>query len=129
MRDRLIAELGKIPHSVINGSLSSHVPGTVNICFEGLEGDGLLLMLDRNGICASSGSACNAGSVDPSHVLLALGLPYEVAHGSLRLSIGEYNTMEEIDHILQVVPQVVETLRSKSPVWQAMEAGQRPHLI
>ena len=129
MRDRLIAELGKIPHSVINGSLSSHVPGTVNICFEGLEGDGLLLMLDRNGICASSGSACNAGSVDPSHVLLALGLPYEIAHGSLRLSIGEYNTMEEIDHILQVVPQVVETLRSKSPVWQAMEAGQRPHLI
>ena len=129
MRDRLIAELGKIPHSVINGSLSCHVPGTVNICFEGLEGDGLLLMLDRNGICASSGSACNAGSVDPSHVLLALGLPYEVAHGSLRLSIGEYNTMEEIDHILQVVPQVVETLRSKSPVWQAMEAGQRPHLI
>ena len=129
MRDRLIAGLGKIPHSVINGSLSSHVPGTVNICFEGLEGDGLLLMLDRNGICASSGSACNAGSVDPSHVLLAIGLPYEVAHGSLRLSIGEYNTMEEIDHILQVVPQVVETLRSKSPVWQAMEAGQRPHLI
>ena len=129
MRDRLIAELGKIPHSVINGSLSSHVPGTVNICFEGLEGDGLLLMLDRNGICASSGSACNAGSIDPSHVLLALGLPYEVAHGSLRLSIGEYNTMEEIDHILQVVPQVVETLRSKSPVWKAMEAGQRPHLI
>ena len=129
MRDRLIAGLGKIPHSVINGSLSSHVPGTVNICFEGLEGDGLLLMLDRNGICASSGSACNAGSVDPSHVLLAIGLPYEVAHGSLRLSIGEYNTMEEIDHILQVVPQIVETLRSKSPVWQAMEAGQRPHLI
>ena len=129
MRDRLIAELGKIPHSVINGSMEKHVPGTVNICFEGLEGDGLLLMLDQNGICASSGSACNAGSIDPSHVLLAIGVPYELAHGSLRLSIGEYNTMEEIEHIIRVVPQIVETLRSKSPLWHAMESGQHPHLI
>ncbi|MBO6093686.1 MAG: cysteine desulfurase NifS [Oscillospiraceae bacterium] len=129
MRDRLIAELGKIPHSVINGSMEKHVPGTVNICFEGLEGDGLLLMLDQNGICASSGSACNAGSIDPSHVLLAIGVPYELAHGSLRLSIGEYNTMEEIEHIIRVVPQIVEMLRSKSPLWHAMESGQHPHLI
>ena len=129
MRDKLISELGKIPHSIINGSMENHVPGTVNICFEGLEGDGLLLLLDQNGICASSGSACNAGLIDPSHVLLAIGVPYELAHGSLRLSIGEYNTMEEIDHIIRVVPQVVETLRSKSPLWHAMETEQRPHLI
>jgi cysteine desulfurase len=129
MRDKLISELGKIPHSIINGSMENHVPGTVNICFEGLEGDGLLLLLDQNGICASSGSACNAGSIDPSHVLLAIGVPYELAHGSLRLSIGEYNTMEEIEHIIRVVPQVVETVRSKSPLWHAMETGQRPHLI
>ena len=129
MRDKLLDQLAGIPHSVINGCPEKRVPGTVNICFEGLEGDGLLILLDQNGICASSGSACNAGSIDPSHVLLALGLPYELAHGSLRLSIGEYNTMEEIDHILSVVPRVVETLRSKSPLWQAMESGRRPHLI
>ena len=129
MRDKLITELSKIPHSRLNGSMDHHVPGTVNICFEGLEGDSLLLMLDQNGICASSGSACNAGSIDPSHVLLAIGVPYEIAHGSLRLSIGEYNTMEEIDYIVRIVPQVVEELRRKSPIWQAMEAGQRPHLI
>ena len=108
MRDKLFAELSKIPHSKINGSLEHHVPGTVNMCFEGIEGESLLLMLDAKGICASSGSACTSGSLDPSHVLLALGLPHEVAHGSLRLSIGEYNTMEEIDHICKVVPQVVE---------------------
>ena len=129
MRDKLITELSKIPHSRLNGSMDHHVPGTVNICFEGMEGDSLLLMLDQNGICASSGSACNAGSIDPSHVLLAIGVPYEIAHGSLRLSIGEYNTMEEIDYIVRIVPQVVEELRRKSPIWQAMEAGQRPHLI
>ena len=129
MRDKLITELSKIPHSRLNGSMDHHVPGTVNICFEGMEGDSLLLMLDQKGICASSGSACNAGSIDPSHVLLAIGVPYEIAHGSLRLSIGEYNTMEEIDYIVRIVPQVVEELRRKSPIWQAMEAGQRPHLI
>ena len=129
MRDKLITELSKIPHSRLNGSMDHHVPGTVNICFEGMEGDSLLLMLDQNGICASSGSACNAGSIDPSHVLLAIGVPYEIAHGSMRLSIGEYNTMEEIDYIVRIVPQVVEELRRKSPIWQAMEAGQRPHLI
>ena len=129
MRDKLFAELSKIPHSKINGSLEHHVTGTVNMCFEGIEGESLLLMLDAKGICASSGSACTSGSLDPSHVLLALGLPHEVAHGSLRLSIGEYNTMEEIDHICQVVPQVVEYLRNMSPVWDELEKGQRPHLI
>ena len=129
MRDKLFAELSKIPHSKINGSLEHHVPGTVNMCFEGIEGESLLLMLDAKGICASSGSACTSGSLDPSHVLLSLGLPHEVAHGSLRLSIGEYNTMEEIDHICQVVPQVVAYLRDMSPVWDELEKGQRPHLI
>ena len=129
MRDKLFAELSKIPHSKINGSLEHHVPGTVNMCFEGIEGESLLLMLDMNGICASSGSACTSGSLDPSHVLLSLGQPHEVAHGSLRLSIGEYNTMEEIDHIIEVVPRVVQYLRNMSPVWDELEKGQRPHLI
>jgi cysteine desulfurase NifS len=129
MRDKLFAELSKIPHSKINGSLEHHVPGTVNMCFEGIEGESLLLMLDANGICASSGSACTSGSLDPSHVLLSIGLPHEVAHGSLRLSIGEYNNMDEIDHIIEVVPKVVEYLRNMSPVWDELEKGQRPHLI
>lgn len=129
MRDKLFAELSKIPHSKINGSLEHHVPGTVNMCFEGIEGESLLLMLDDKGVCASSGSACTSGSLDPSHVLLALGLPHEIAHGSLRLSIGEYNTMEDIDHIIKVVPEVVEYLRNMSPVWDELEKGQRPHLI
>ena len=129
MRDKLFAELSKIPHSKINGSLEHHVPGTVNMCFEGIEGESLLLLLDSKGVCASSGSACTSGSLDPSHVLLAIGLPHEVAHGSLRLSIGEYNTMEQIDHIIEVVPRVVEYLRNMSPVWDELEKGQRPHLI
>ena len=121
MRDKLFSELGKIPHSKINGSLEHHVPGTVNMCFEGIEGESLLLMLDDRGICASSGSACTSGSLDPSHV--------EVAHGSLRLSIGEYNSMEEIDHIIKVVPEVVAYLRSISPIWDELEKGTRKHLI
>ena len=129
MRDKLFAELSKIPHSKINGSLEHHVPGTVNMCFEGIEGESLLLMLDAKGICASSGSACTSGSLDPSHVLLSIGLPHEVAHGSLRLSIGEYNTMEEIDYIIKVVPEVVAYLRSISPVWEDLENGKRKHLI
>ena len=129
MRDKLFTELSKIPHSKINGSLEHHVPGTVNMCFEGIEGESLLLLLDSKGVCASSGSACTSGSLDPSHVLLAIGLPHEVAHGSLRLSIGEYNTMEEIDHIIEVVPSVVEYLRSISPVWEELENGKRKHLI
>ena len=129
MRDKLFAELSKIPHSKINGSLEHHVPGTVNMCFEGIEGESLLLMLDDQGICASSGSACTSGSLDPSHVLLSIGLPHEVAHGSLRLSIGEYNTMEQIDHIVEVVPKVVKYLRSISPVWDELEKGELKHLI
>ena len=129
MRDKLFRELSKIPHSKINGSLEHHVPGTVNMCFEGIEGESLLLMLDDAGICASSGSACTSGSLDPSHVLLAIGLPHEVAHGSLRLSIGEYNTMEQIDHIIETVPQVVEYLRNMSPVWDELQKGERQHLI
>ena len=129
MRDKLFAELSKIPHSKINGSLEHHVPGTVNMCFEGIEGESLLLKLDDEGICASSGSACTSGSLDPSHVLLSIGLPHEVAHGSLRLSIGEYNTMEQIDHIIEVVPKVVEYLRAMSPVWDELQKGERAHLI
>ena len=129
MRDKLFAEFCKIPHSKINGSLEHHVPGTVNMCFEGIEGESLLLLLDAKGVCASSGSACTSGSLDPSHVLLSLGLPHEVAHGSLRLSIGEYNTMEEIDHIIKVVPEVVAYLRDISPVWEELENGTKKHLI
>ena len=129
MRDKLFAELSKIPHSKINGSIEHHVPGTVNMCFEGIEGESLLLLLDREGICASSGSACTSGSLDPSHVLLSLGIPHEVAHGSLRLSIGEYNSMDQIDHIIEVVPRVVAYLRDISPVWDELEKGKRPHLI
>ncbi len=128
MRGRLIEGLGKIPHSHLNGSLTSRVPGTVNICFEGVEGETLLLYLDREGICASSGSACASGSLDPSHVLLSLGVPHELARGSLRLSVGEYNSMEEIDHILEVVPRAVHELRSLSPLWAELESGRRPHL-
>ena len=129
MRDKLFTELSKIPHSKINGSLEHHVPGTVNMCFEGIEGESLLLLLDAKGVCASSGSACTSGSLGPSHVLLSLGLPHEVAHGSLRLSIGEYNTMEEIDHIIKVVPEVVAYLRDISPVWEELENGTKKHLI
>ena len=129
MRDKLFTELSKIPHSKINGSLEHHVPGTVNMCFEGIEGESLLLLLDAKGVCASSGSACTSGSLDPSHVLLSLGLPHEVAHGSLRLSIGEYNTMEEFDHIIKVVPEVVSYLRDISPVWEELENGTKKHLI
>jgi len=129
MRDKLFAELSKIPHSKVNGSLEHHVPGTVNMCFEGIEGESLLLLLDAHGICASSGSACTSGSLDPSHVLLSLGLPHEIAHGSLRLSLGEYNTMEEVDHIIEVVPKVVSYLRNMSPIWEDLETGKKPHLI
>ena len=129
LRDRLIEGLSQIPHSALNGDPVNRLPGNVSFCFKGIEGESLLLLLDSKGICASSGSACTSGSLDPSHVLLAMGLPHEVAHGSLRLSIGEYNTMEEIDHICQVVPQVVEYLRNMSPVWDELEKGQRPHLI
>ncbi|MBQ7982810.1 MAG: cysteine desulfurase NifS [Clostridia bacterium] len=129
LRDKLIAGLSQIPHSRLNGDRTNRVPGTVNFCFEGIEGESLLLMLDEEGIQASSGSACTSGSLDPSHVLLSLGLPHEVAHGSLRLSLSEENTEEQIDHILRTVPEVVAYLRNMSPVWEALESGERPHLL
>ena len=129
MRDRIVAELSKIPHSKVNGDMTSHLPGTINMCFEGIEGEGLLLHLDDKGICASSGSACTSGSLDPSHVLLAIGLPHEVAHGSLRLSLSEYNTEDDADRIIKAVPEVVEYLRNMSPVWKEMERGELPHII
>ena len=129
MRERLIEGLSKIPHSRLNGHREKRVPGTVNFCFEGIEGESLLLMLDMYGIAASSGSACTSGSLDPSHVLLALGLPHEIAHGSLRLSLSKYTTDEEIDHILARVPEVVEYLRNMSPVWEDLTTGKRQHLI
>jgi len=129
MRDRLIEGLTKIPHSILNGDPKRRLPGNVNLCFEGIEGESLLLLLDAKGIAASSGSACTSGSLDPSHVLLALGRPHEVAHGSLRLSICEYNTPEEMDYILKELPDIVSYLREMSPVWDELEKGQRPHLI
>lgn len=129
LRDKLIDGLSRIPHSKLNGARGNRLPATVNMCFEGIEGESLLLLLDAKGICASSGSACTSGSLDPSHVLLALGLPHEVAHGSLRLSLSESNTEEEIDYIIEEVPKVVNYLRSISPVWEELEKGVRPHLI
>ena len=129
LRDKLIAGLVQIPHTVLNGDPKRRLPGNVNVCIEGIEGESLLLMLDAKGISASSGSACTSGSLDPSHVLLALGRPHEVAHGSLRLSICEYNTEEQMDYILEVLPGIVDYLRNMSPVWDELERGQRPHLI
>ena len=129
LRETLITGLSSIPHARLNGDRTQRVPGTVNFCFEGIEGESLLLLLDRKGIAASSGSACTSGSLDPSHVLLALGLPHEVAHGSLRLSVGEYNTDEEMAYIVENVRQVVDYLRSISPVWDELETGVRPHQI
>ena len=129
LRDRLIDGLSQIPHARLNGDRERRVPGTVNFCFEGIEGESLLLMLDMNGIEASSGSACTSGSLDPSHVLLAIGLPHEIAHGSLRLSLSEYNTDADIDHILATVPGIVTYLRNMSPVWENLETGKQPHLI
>lgn len=124
MRDRLAEGLSKIERSLHNGDTSSRLPGTVNFCFEGIEGEALLLLLDMQGIYASSGSACTSGSLDPSHVLLALGLPHAVAHGSLRLSLSEYNTMEEVEYVLEKLPPIVERLRSMSPVWESIEKGE-----
>ena len=129
LRERLIEGLSQIPHSRLNGHRNLRCPGTVNFCFEGIEGESLLLWLDAKGVAASSGSACTSGSLDPSHVLLALGLPHEIAHGSLRLSLSADNTEEEVAHILKVVPEVVEYLRGMSPVWEALETGRQKHLI
>ena len=125
LRDKLIAGLSKIPHCVLNGDAVNRLPGNVSFCFEGIEGEALLLLLDAKGVAASSGSACTSGSLDPSHVLLAIGRPHEIAHGSLRLSLCHENTDEEMDHILTAVPQVVEYLRKMSPVWKDLEAGKR----
>ena len=125
MRNRLIDGLKGIERSRINGDLEHHLPGTLNMCFEGIEGESLILLLDAKGICASSGSACTSGSLDPSHVLLSIGVPVEIAHGSLRLSISEYNTMEQMDHIVKSVPEVVSYLRSISPVWERIKKEEK----
>ena len=129
LRDKLIAGLEKIPYSELNGDRQNRLPGTVNFCFEGIEGESLLLLLDDKGICASSGSACTSGSLDPSHVLLAIGRPHEVAHGSLRLSLGDDVTEEEIDYLIQAVTDVVGYLRSISPFWRDLQNGKRPHVF
>ena len=129
MREKLIAGLSQIPHSALNGDPHNRLPGNVSFCFEGIEGESLLLYLDALGVAASSGSACTSGSLDPSHVLLAIGRVHDVAHGSLRLSLCHYNTDEEIDHILQVVPQVVQQLRNMSPVWRDLQNGEREYIL
>ncbi len=125
LRDRLIAGLEKIPHSALNGDRTRRLPGNVSLCFEGIEGESLLLLLDAKGICASSGSACTSGSLDPSHVLLAIGRPHEVAHGSLRLTLSEENTQEEVDYIIEETTKVVKYLRELSPVWKELLSGER----
>lgn len=127
MRDRLIDNLLKIDRSHINGDRVHRLPGNVNMCFEGVEGESLLLMLDLKGICASSGSACTSGSLDPSHVLLAIGLPHEIAHGSLRLSFGDQTTEEDIDYILEVLPPIITRLRDMSPLWEEIISGQKKY--
>ena len=129
LRDRLIAGLDKIPYSELNGHREQRLPGTVNFCFEGIEGEALLLLLDDKGVCASSGSACTSGSLDPSHVLLAIGRPHEVAHGSLRLSLDDTITQEQVDYIIQAVTEVVRYLRSISPFWRDLVTGKRPHVF
>lgn len=125
LRDRLIEGLEKIPHSALNGDRTKRLPGNVSFCFEGIEGESLLLLLDAKGICASSGSACTSGSLDPSHVLLAIGRPHEVAHGSLRLTLSEENTQEEVDYIIEETTKVVKYLRNLSPVWKELLSGER----
>ena len=129
LRNKLFTELAKIPHSKINGDVKNRLPNNFNMSFEGVEGESLLLLLNDEGICASSGSACTSGSLDPSHVLLAIGLPHEVAHGSLRLTLSKYTTKEEIDKVIEVVPKVVEYLRQISPVWDELKKGIRKHVI
>lgn len=129
LRDKLIAGLDKIPYGELNGDREHRLPATVNFCFEGIEGEALLLLLDDKGICASSGSACTSGSLDPSHVLLAIGRPHEVAHGSLRLSLGDDATEADIDYIIQAVNDVVTYLRNMSPFWRDLVTGKRPHVF
>ena len=129
LRDRLIAGLSNIPHSALNGDPVNRLPGNVSFCFEGIEGESLLLLLDAKGICASSGSACTSGSLDPSHVLLAIGRPHEVAHGSLRLSLCEWNSDEDADRILEAVPEVVSYLRGMSPMWKDLVRGRKSFIL
>ena len=129
LRDKLIAGLDKIPYSELNGDREHRLPATVNFCFEGIEGESLLLLLDDKGICASSGSACTSGSLDPSHVLLAIGRPHEVAHGSLRLSLGDDVTEADIDYIIQAATDVVTYLRNMSPFWRDLVNGKRKHVF
>jgi cysteine desulfurase len=129
LRDKLIEGLSNIPHSILNGDRERRLPGNVNFCFEGIEGESMLLQLDSKGICASSGSECTSGSLDPSHVLLAIGRPHEIAHGSLRLSLSEWNTEEEVEHILSVVPKEVEYLRNMSPVWRDLVSGKKQFML
>lgn len=129
LRDRLIAGLSQIPHCALNGDPVHRLPGNVHFCFEGIEGESLLLLLDEKGICASSGSACTSGSLDPSHVLLAIGRTHEIAHGSLRLSLSAENTEAEVEHILRVVPEVVAYLRGMSPLWRDKQNGQKPFIL
>ena len=129
LRDRLIAGLSGIPHGALNGDAVKRLPGNVNFCFEGIEGESLLLLLDDRGISASSGSACTSGSLDPSHVLLAIGRVHDVAHGSLRLTLGEDATEEDVDYIVQNVAEVVERLRSFSPVWRELKEGKRQFIL
>ena len=129
LRDKLIAGLSQIPHSAVNGDLVHRLPGNVNFCFEGIEGESILLLLDAKGICASSGSACTSGSLDPSHVLLAIGRPHEVAHGSLRLSLCHDTTEAQVDYILEKVPGIVAYLRDMSPMWKDLESGKRTFIL
>ena len=129
LRDKLIAGLSAIPHSALNGDPVNRLPSNVNFCFEGIEGESLLLLLDDKGICASSGSACTSGSLDPSHVLLAIGRVHDVAHGSLRLSLGEDITEKEIDYLIRSVTEVVAYLRRMSPVWRDLQSGKRAFIL
>ncbi len=129
LRDKLFNALSQIPHSAINGDRSQRLPNNFNMCFEGIEGESLLLLLDDAGVCASSGSACTSGSLDPSHVLLAIGRPHEVAHGSLRLTLSKYTTADEIDYVIKKVPEIVDYLRKMSPVWDELQKGERKYAL
>ncbi|MEE1026761.1 MAG: aminotransferase class V-fold PLP-dependent enzyme, partial [Acutalibacteraceae bacterium] len=125
IRDKIMDGALKIERSRVNGDRKSRLPGNVSLCFEGIEGESLLLMLDLNGVAASSGSACTSGSLDPSHVLLSIGLPHEIAHGSLRLSFSDDNTLEDADYILSVLPEIIERLRSMSPLWDRIKSEEK----
>ena len=129
LRDKLIAGLSEIPHSILNGDRVHRLPATVNFCFEGIEGESLLLLLDDKGISASSGSACTSGSLDPSHVLLAIGRPHDVAHGSLRLSLGDDITEEQVDYLIKSVKEVVAYLRGMSPIWRDLCEGKKQFIL